>query len=451
MALISAFSRCLIPPPDTLTPPPVAFKNWNPGHYIGSYTTDNESLWNNPSTTAPGMLQRIAADTQGHYKGVLLRFKWTQLEGSILGDYAAGIALLKHYLADISAYPGRRLIIFIQIKTFDPADHAVPLYMRTNSTYADNTTAYTGSGTGQYIYDSDNGNPAGGGCVPNMHINSVRDRFTALMQFYASEFNSDERIEAIAFTEASINRPRGAPSNWAQLPNWYNNMRDSLIASRAYWSNVQLSQWINAPRSNMATFAPELVAAGIGLGMPDGCLQEKPFFYNPTDNPATAPGNVYHCQQAAGKTIIMVHMSGPALDGSIASVNQGCNCPESGAAGYDAAHPKDKCAPQNTENPCWPGPAYTRQQLATWAKDVVKATHVVWIHRGGGAHTTVPLPQWNPTEYPCKCTAMPPQFYPASDAISGSYSGKKYNVVTDAWIHHPNSDITTVTARPLNW
>jgi len=451
--LMSSFSRAIIPPVAAAAPT----KNWNPGNYIASTTTNNASIWNvnTGNTKTQGILQRLnsANDPDGHWKGALLRFHWTDLEGATLGDYTAGMATVQSYLDQIAALPGRRLIVFIQIKTSGSTVNAVPTYMRNSATYADgndyyatrNGTRYQGSYNGQYAYESSNGGP--GGFIPNMHVAAVRARFEALMQAFADNFNDNPYLEAICFSEAAIAEPIGSVGaasetvngvvitrpntdggSWADNGAWFTQMTTGFTTARAALSNVQISQWINADRADMKTFAPNLVAAGIGLGMTDLCPEEKGFNYrNDIAGQETAsPGNIQHCQDAGGLTIVTGHASRPSLVGTVVG-----RCQEAGTI-QGQAH----------VYPDYPGLGTSRQAIRDFAVNTVGVTHLLWAHNTGNQDATGAVD----SQIPASCLDT-------SDAYTayGDYGGRGLNTVTDEWIHDAGSTITTVTTRPTGW
>lgn len=443
---LSVFSPCTVGGGSN----PVANKNWGPGNYIASSTTDNDSIWNkvgSPSGNLQnrGILQRLQDPVTGaNWKGALLRFAWTDLEGDTLGSYTAGMDKVNSYLDAMRTLPGRRLIILIQLKTSGSGVPAVPLYMRNSSSYyGDGANNYTstdpstglpvqGSQNGQYAYLSGNGGP--GGCIPNMHNNNVRDRFIALMNAFATRFNNNPYLEAIAFTEASIARPAGAPTNWNDLAGggvaWFTNMTAGFVAARSSLSNVQICQWINADRDDMATWVPNIRAAGIGLGMPDLCPLDKGFNIR-NDYPTTGgafPGNIQHLQDSAGTAIIMGHASKPALSGTVAN-----RCQTAG--GGQTGDPKSY--------PAYPGLGLSRQQsrdFAVTSSDGPHVTHLLWVHNTGTQPNTGDI---DPS-IPASCAQN------AYTAFTG-YGNVGFNTITDQWISNGSSTITTVETRPTGW
>ena len=441
MAVISAFSKCLVPPPGVIDPPQTANKNWNPGNYIEG--TD-DSQW-------AGIKTRLnqTNDPDGHWKGAMMRISWREMEstnaaGTGSGGYA-GMNKIQTWLDQIAAFPGKRLMIFLGMKTFgstsptSPAQ-AVPDYMRNSTTYSGGIQ-YAGSQNGQYAYGSSIGGP--GGFVPNMHVPAVKNRFIALMEELANRFNDNPFLEAVVFSEATIAKPVGAPTPWPDQQDWYDNYRDGLAAAKTALSNVQISQWVNSPRDQMESFVPEIRALGIGLGMTDLTYLDEGFNYR-NDLPGTGdnntpPGNIQHCQESAGLAIITGHVSYPSMDGSATN-----RCQKGGFIQTQAI-----------EFPRYPGLGKTRQFVHDWARDTVGVTHMIYRHGGTSKQPATGVRDPN---MPADCTNLTAAelaeagFWTAtSDAISGSYANKLRDTVTDNWIHHPSSDISTVTTRPAGW
>jgi hypothetical protein len=71
-----------------------------------------------------------------------------------------------------------------------------------------------------------------------------------------------------------------------------------------------------------------------------------------------------------------------------------------------------------------------------------KVTHLVWIYNTGVQVATGDMDTAAPD------TALP--YTATSDAYSGNYAGKKYNVVTANYLHG-STNIGTNTARPVGW
>lgn len=405
---LSVHSKCKVGT-GTYTPI-VASKNYAPGDYVASGTdgTAQDAIWDKSGTTSTrGILQRLTAVPQ--YRGALLRYSWDQLErgdgeyGWTIAGKKYGMDQIQERLDQIGSLSGRRLIIFIQMKTFGTTNHAAPLWMRndTSGTYTSGET-YDGSGVGEYAYVSQK-IPAGpGGFVPNMHVTAVKNRFVAMMAEFATRFNNNPYLEAVAVTEASIAKPMSlsTPSyTWTGTTTWLNNMTSAYVSMRTSLSNIQLCQWVNSDRNDMEGWVPDLLAAGIGIGMPDFCKDEKGFNFTPP----SAPGNIYWMNQSPTNAIRMVHMSVPAQEGSVLTPGQTAATASPG---------------QYTFN----GLDWTRLEAAGYAKTVVPCTHRLWRHQ------------------------------PSNQVDNATYAGQNFNAVTDAAMAsivatHPLES----TPRPTGW
>jgi len=226
------------------------------------------------------------------------------------------------------------------------------------------------------------------------------------MEAFGTRFNDNPNLEAVVINEASISKPSQVSGTWARNPTWFTNMTDAWSSTRTALTNIQCCQWINADRNDMQDefdqgFVPDITAFGVGLGMPDGAADEKGFNINPTNSPNTGRGNIYLLQQHQGEAITMVHFSKPAHEGTVVTSTQTVANASPGQYAY-------------------PGLAWTRQQMSTWAKGTIGATHVLWAHNTG------------------------------QHVQNDTYVGQNFNTVTDNHIAN-GSDISTVTTRPTGW
>lgn len=424
--------------------PPPALAKWNPGNYIATPSQITSTMWNTIKT-------RLGNTAE--WKGALIRYDWTMLERA-LGEYGwtesgvkKGFDDIDQKLDEIAAFPGRRLIILVYMKSFGSTSNSVPQYMRDSATYADGEDYYItrdgvktqGSFNGQYAYESANSGP--GGFVPNMHVAAVKARFEALMAEFARRYNNTTRgeyLEAIIFNEASISTPAGSTgsanqtvngvvitrpntdgSTWHSQTTWYDNMAAAYATAKTSLTRTIITQWINGPRSVMETWVPTITASGIGVGMTDMCKNDKGFWFNRTDTNSNAPGNIAHCKAHNGEVPIMCHISGPAIQGSVADRNQN----EESTTGFEAYATYSGRATfpdfdNNISTVHGGSPYVTKQQLQDFGKNYVGATHLLWLHQ---------------------------------TVLDRDGSGNTVAEATDAWISNPGSDITTVTTRPTGW
>lgn len=393
---LNMFSKAFVKNPVSASPP-ASENKWNPGIYLSLMTT------NNIDTNFNSMLTRV--QNNPNIKGVMPRYDWRMLE-TTLGNYSVGFNKVDSHLASIRAYPGRRYMLFIQLKTFGGSTPSVPAYM-SGASYNDASfmpdggvgndgLAYTVNG--EYSYPSNNG--AAGGYLPAMYMPAVRDRLIALLTAYGNRYNGVEEFEGICFTELSISRPRNVTAPWSGQSIWMDEYYNAYAGFTPAWPNTQICQWINAPRSEMDTLVPALVALGnVGVGMPDLGPDEREYNYNPTDNPGAAPGNIWHCQQTQGLGMVLGQASKEAMTKTVISPGQ-LDLPGDNFPSFDAA------------------PHQTRQQIQAFAKNEVGVTHLLY------GHSTIQDP---------------------------FYTGFTYNQKTDEFLNDVGSDLNTITTRPTGW
>lgn len=351
-------------------------------------------------------------------------YRWTE------GGQPKGFNLIDKLMNDIKTYPGNKLIIMLQIKQFS-FGQVVPNYMRT-AAYADPSAPSNADYYGSYRYQSVN-NPSSGGYVVSLHIPAVLERFKALLNALATEYDGNDQLEAIIVNEVSINKPFAFAWTAAQRKGWFNNLTAAYAFAKTKFLRTGLLQFFNSDRSDMSTwvsgdltgFIPGIVNLGVGLGMTDGCRNDLAFQFVPAgQGPApnsNNPGSIFIIKRYNTKVQVVVNMSGPAQVGSIAAFGQ--------VAEADGI-------PEYT----FPGPAYTRQENQNWARDEIGAHYVLWM---ADSHIYGPTYSVNGNNY---TVANIP-----SDTASGSYSGKSFDKVTTNWLNHSASNTSTVTTKPTSW
>ncbi len=390
-------------------------RKWNPGNYIASTTTNTGSIWG-------AFKNRLAARPE--WKGVVLRYDWTQLERGE-GEYTWTEGGVGKGLLDVdlrlnelqTSLASRKLIILLQMKTFNSATetkHAVPAYMR--------TAAYSHPyGNGEYHFTSSNGDIYGGE-ISAMWLTAVRARFQALMNAIATRYDNTalgEHLEAVILNELAVTKPSSlGTAAWPEEDNWYASYKTALANIKPNFARTQIMQWVNSPRSIMQGFVPDIRATGIGLGMTDLCFRDEGFWLNPTDNPSTGPGNIWHCRNSNGLAAISGHVSNPALEGSVANMNQIGEAAPSGSVytlqtGF-TSYPTYNKTLRDTGGGT---PYQTKQFIRDMSVDYVGVTHLLW------AHSTDP------------------------DLGGGGNMAQ----TVDAWIGNAANNRTTVSDRPTGW
>ncbi len=298
--------------PDACASPALPTK-WNPGHYYAlSGETFNDAVW-------AGVLDDLAATPR--LRGVMVRYTWPDLEDAE-GDYD-----FTHIRDRLASLDGRRLMIFLQLKTFTPTLRAVPTYMRTSE-----------YGGGDFRWANSAGQV--GGYAPRLMNPAVQERLKALMTALANEFDDDPLIEAVIFPETALTEyPSWSGTNeatyWAALR--------AVDAHRAsVFRHTISAQWVNYPRSRLATFIPDIRDnLGIALGGPDIVPQEPGLIV------ATEPnvGAYAHMERSGGLVPIIYNASKPSY------ISQRID---------------------NTGDP------QSIHEIYTYARDTLNVTHLTW-------------------------------------------------------------------------
>ena len=104
---------------DTQTPPVITPVKWHPGHY---YTLMSAGK-NNPKHLT--QIYKELKETPA-LRGVQIRYEWAELE-SAEGVY--NFTSIDQRLAELTAQK-KRLIVLLQIKSFDPKTALVPNYLK---------------------------------------------------------------------------------------------------------------------------------------------------------------------------------------------------------------------------------------------------------------------------------------------------------------------------------
>ncbi|MEQ1816389.1 MAG: glycoside hydrolase [Nitrosomonas sp.] len=293
---------------------------WHPGHY---YAINMGDKYNSTyMAKVYSELKRTPA-----LRGVQIRYTWAELERSY-GVY--NFSSIDKRLAELAAQ-NKRLVIVLQMKSFDPDNNHVPSYLKTD--------LYEG---GVFAHAKD-----GGGIVVGYNLklwnSNLLSRMGNLMQALGKRYNSHPYFEGIGLTETSMGTPV-IPLSSTQIDSFYNNLL--IINQRMreeFFPNTMTFQFTNFPRPILESFIENLGAMGAGLGGPDTFTEDRGLNY---------PGNEY---SPAG-----VYSHYPKLSGIVPltpSVMQ-----------------------SNYRNTKWDGTGYepTVLELLTFARDNLKANYIFW-------------------------------------------------------------------------
>ncbi len=296
---------------------------WHPGHYYTIMGDKNNSTY---MTQVYSELKNTPA-----LRGVQIRYSWAELETSY-GVY--NFTSIDRRLAELAAQ-NKRLVILLQIKSFDPKIIPVPEYLKAGI-YDEGIFAF---------------NNGGSAIIKGHNIKlwnyKVRDRLVALVSALGKRFNSHPYFEGIGLTETSMGFPIKTLSS-TQVDYFYSNLLIVNRNMRDSFPNTMTFQFTNYPRPALKSFIENLSAMGTGLGGPDTFIEDPGLNY---------PGDKY---SPSG-----VYSYYPKLSGIIPltpSVMQ-----------------------SNYENTRWDGTGRepTILELLTFARDKLKANYIFWTRATG--------------------------------------------------------------------
>ncbi|MCE7914330.1 MAG: glycoside hydrolase [Nitrosomonas sp. PRO4] len=245
------------------TPPVTTPVKWHPGHYYSLLDHGKNASWYLSQVYRE--IQRTPA-----MRGVHIRYSWAELETS---EGVYNFSVIAKRLSELSAI-NKRLIIMLELRTFNSTEKLVPDYLRTSK--------YDG---GIFFYQSLNNDHQG----KNIKLWNpyVRDRFIALIKALGNRFNSNAYFEGIGLTETAMGQPV-EPLSSTQIDNYYANLLVLQQQMRIAFPNTVTFQFTNYPRPILESFIEGLSTMGAGLGGPDTFLEEPGLHY-PKD-----PKGVYH-------------------------------------------------------------------------------------------------------------------------------------------------------------
>lgn len=213
---------------------------------------------------------------------VQFRVDWQNLE-STLGVYnGSDWAKIDQYLSDINFSEdngGQRVAsIIINIKRFDSANEADPVYDIVPAYMKDNPTSGTYNG-GQNEYPDQTGFESGRVlCFDNVNVQA---RVTALANEFGRRYANDPRVHMIGFPEPSYG---AIPSRTVNETTHFGGVLAGLNALRAAMPYTQVRCVFNYPRDIMKDWVPLAVASGITLGGSNTLQDENGLGINTSPN-----------------------------------------------------------------------------------------------------------------------------------------------------------------------
>ncbi len=215
---------------------------YNPGHYIlprgigNVVNSDFNSFISNPDVV-----------------GAQVRIQWAKLEPA---EDVYDFSMVRSHMLHLAEH-GKRLVLQIQIKSFNINAKLFPAYLQTNPAY--------GGGAVETL--------AGPGWVAMLWYPPVAERLIKLVDALAAEFNDNQYFEGINFNESIL----GLWPNCVSPPGGYTATayRDALktimTAAKAAFTKSTVLQFLNAIDCGSYTLAvaQHCASVGGGFGGPD--------------------------------------------------------------------------------------------------------------------------------------------------------------------------------------
>ncbi|WP_297324233.1 glycoside hydrolase [Nitrosomonas sp.] len=298
------------------TPPVTTPVKWHPGHYYSLMDHGKDASW------YLSMVYKELKATPA-LRGIHIRYSWAELETS---EGVYNFSSIAKRLTELSAI-GKRLIIMLDMRTFDPLEELVPDYVKT-AKYEE----------GVFTYDSVNQEGQQGSNI-KLWNPLVRDRLTALIRALGNRFNSNAYFEGIGLTETAMGQAV-IPLTSAQINDYYANMLNLQQQMRNYFPNTVTFQFTNYPRPILESFIGSLNTMGTGLGGPDVFLEEPGLQY-----PGTPKGVYNYYPELSG----VVPLTPSVMSGNYKNTR-------TDGTGYQP----------------------TISELLTFARDTLKANYIFW-------------------------------------------------------------------------
>ena len=246
---------------------------WHPGHYYAPMTF---------MRTNPSIMTQVYAELKATpaLRGLQVRFTWPELEPEEGRYDFKGIENVLTELAPLN----KHLIIFLELKSFNPQIFPVPAYMRTE--------VYEG---GAFPF-STFGQSTPRGYNLKLWNSNVHDRLVALVTALGKRFNGHAHFEGIGLPETAFGQPIELVSSH-DTERYYDNLLDVQRHMRTAFPNTLTYQFVNYPREILAGFVDHMRTIGTGLGGPDIFLDDPGLTF---DHPNKPKGVYFYYPQMSG-------------------------------------------------------------------------------------------------------------------------------------------------------
>lgn len=256
------------------TPPVTGPVKWHPGHYYTIMGFGKDKTW------YMDQVYRELKSTPA-LRGLQVRYLWAEIEKS---EGVYDFASIDRQLAALTTR-GKRLVIQVQTKSFDPEWKLVPDYLKT-AKYEGGVFAFGTYGTTTIR-----------GHNIKLWNPMVRDRLIALFRALGKRYNSHPNFEGIGMIETALGQSMD-PLSSAQISGFYANLLSVHQQMRLHFPNTMTIQEVNYPRDILESFVGALKNMGTGLSGPDIFLEEPGLLYEGTQY--ASKGIYHHYPEVAG-------------------------------------------------------------------------------------------------------------------------------------------------------
>ncbi len=223
---------------------------WHPGHYYLIMSFGKDKSW------YMDQVYRELKSTPA-LRGIQVRFLWSEIEKS---EGVYDFKVIDQLLAGLSSR-GKRLVLQVQTKSFNPDWKLIPDYLK--------TTQYEG---GQFAFNSYNQSTVDGYNI-KLWNPQVRDRLIALFRELGKRYNSHSYFEGVGMIETALGNPAD-PLSTTQIEGFYNNLMSVHQNMRLHFPNTMTIQEVNYPRPKLEFIVGGLRNMGAGLSGPDILIED---------------------------------------------------------------------------------------------------------------------------------------------------------------------------------
>lgn len=228
-------------------------KKWHPGHYMQVLRGNADTA----QSTRFTYYDQIASNTD--LEGVVVPFRWSQLEGNTPGNYSAGIATIQAEISRLKSLsvPKRMILKVVDFNyggTLPTSSH-FPAYL----------------GSADLLFQGTNG-------VGWKRWNSMAmGYFVDMLRAYAAAFDKEPYFEGILLIKETAPAVGSAPPSDYSATKYDAQLRRLALEARNAFARSNVIVPVNFHISQSATnsYIAYLATIGVGVGNPDTCADCK--------------------------------------------------------------------------------------------------------------------------------------------------------------------------------